>query len=68
MSSIHLRDWTTSKWSTTTPTSSNLRTFSGKSGWGFNTYIKSSVLEASDYLKDDTLLIKCTLWVKCASH
>lgn len=68
MFSIRLRDWTTSKWSTTTPVSTDQTTFSprhGKATWGHCNFIKRSVLESSNFLKDDTLILKCTLWVGC---
>lgn len=68
--SFRLKDWTTSKWATTNSATSNLLTFSAWDDitWGCSTYIKRSVLEASNYLKDDTLVIKCTLWVACDGH
>ncbi|XP_078150182.1 BTB/POZ and MATH domain-containing protein 3-like [Carex rostrata] len=59
-----LRDWNTSEWSTGTPTSFDIKTFSssGSIHYGHN-LISRSNLEASKYLKHDKLMIKTTLWV-----
>lgn len=60
-----LRDWSTSAWSTNTPATSDVNTFSpsGYTSWGYYSFMRRSVLEASNYLRNDTLVIKTTLWV-----
>lgn len=60
-----LREWNNSTWSTDTPVSSNVETFSpsGYTGWGYFSFMKRSNLETSNYLRNDSLVIKTTLWV-----
>lgn len=60
-----LRDWNTSGWSTGTPTSFEVKTFSpsGTIVHGQSDFISRSKLEASSYLNHDMLMIKTTLWV-----
>lgn len=60
-----LLDWSTSKWSTDTPATSDVFTFStsGYSEWGYFKFISRSNLEKSKYLTSDTLMIKTSLWV-----
>lgn len=64
---IRLLDWTTSTWSTHTPWSPQVFSFSefGKSFplWISFSFIKRFNLDASNYLRNDTFVIKCTLWV-----
>ncbi|KAF3340649.1 MATH domain-containing protein [Carex littledalei] len=59
MYSFSMQDWTTSKWSNTSHSVSPSN-FTSK---GFSKYIERSALEKSNYLKDDTLRIKCTIFV-----
>lgn len=62
--SFDLWDWTFSKWLNTV--SSGLITLSpsgGKACWGLDKYNRKTASMDLDYLKDDTLRIRCTLFV-----
>ncbi|KAJ4810022.1 BTB/POZ and MATH domain-containing protein 2 [Rhynchospora pubera] len=61
----HFRDWNSTGWSTSTPVDSNLRTFSanGYTGWGYFDFMARSNFEVSNYLRNDTLVIKTNIWV-----
>lgn len=59
-----LRDWNTSAWSTDTPFTSNVQFLAPSSNRvGYYKFIKRSDLEASNYLRNDTLVMKTTLWL-----
>ncbi|XP_078158966.1 uncharacterized protein LOC144554523 [Carex rostrata] len=63
MYSFSLWNWSTSKWSNTSKSSSH-KTFSPScSTKGYSKYIEMSDLDDSNYLTDDRLRIKCTLFV-----
>ncbi|KAJ3708690.1 hypothetical protein LUZ61_012395 [Rhynchospora tenuis] len=61
----HFQDWNTTGWSTDTPVDSNLRTFSANdiTGWGYFDFMRRSNFEVSNYLRNNTLVIKTNIWV-----
>ncbi|KAJ3707484.1 hypothetical protein LUZ61_011189 [Rhynchospora tenuis] len=58
-----LLDMKTLRWANNSQLRSDVRTFTPNHQWGYYDFMTHSELEASDYLLNDKLVIKTTLWV-----
>lgn len=64
--SIRMKNWVKKTWSLSTPAAPlGLMTFERtQASHGYSEYLRRADFMGSDYLKDDTIEIKCTLWVQ----
>ncbi|KAJ4733630.1 BTB/POZ and MATH domain-containing protein 2 [Rhynchospora pubera] len=65
LSTHHFQDWNTGAWLTDTPVDEDFDIYSpsGIAEWGYFKFMNRSELEASNYLKNDMLVIRTTVLV-----